>query len=110
MIDWEEKLNAWEQKYQPIKNHFSEPQGEFADEFVEDKFETYGEELDYVLSIADTEPKRVWTLVEGDDDNLYITSGYHLVNRLNYFITKNPCELEYEETPYLIYEEENDNA
>ena len=110
MIDWEEKLNAWEQKYQPIKNHFSEPQGEFADEFVEDKFETYGEELDYVLSIADTEPKRVWTLVEGDDSNLYITSGYHLVNRLNYFITKNPCELEYEETPYLIYEEENDNA
>ena len=110
MIDWEDKLDAWEEKYQPIKNHFSEPQGEFADEFVEDKFETYGEELDYVLSIADTEPKRVWTLVEGDDSNLYITSGYHLVNRLNYFITKNPCKLEYEETTYLIYEEENDNA
>ena len=110
MLNWEEKLNAWEEKYQPIKNHFSEPQGKFADEFVEDKFETYGEELDYVLSIADTDPKRVWTLVEGDDSNLYITSGYHLVNRLNYFITKNPCELEYEETPYLIYEEENDNA
>jgi hypothetical protein len=110
MIDWEDKLDAWEEKYQPIKNHFSEPQGEFADEFVEDKFETYGEELDYVLSIADTEPKRVWTLVEGDDSNLYITSGYHLVNRLNYFITKNPCELKYEEIPYLIYEEENDNA
>ena len=106
MLNWEDQLNAWEVKYQPIKNHFSEPQGEFADEFVEDKFETYGEELDYVLSIANTEPARVWTLVEGDDSNLYITSGYHLVNRLNYFITKNPCELEYEETPYYIFEEE----
>jgi len=102
MLNWEHKLDAWEEKYQPIQNHVDENAG--------DKFETYGEELDYVLSIADTEPKRVWTLVDGDDGNLYITSGYHLVNRINYFITKNPCELEYDETPYLIYEEENDNA
>ena len=109
-LDWEDQLDAWEAKYQPIKNHFSEPQGEFADEFVEDKFETYGEELDYVLSIANTEPARVWTLVEGDDSNLYIVSGYHLVNRLNYFITKNPCELEYEEAPYYIFEEEEDET
>lgn len=100
--NWEHKLDAWEEKYQPIQNHIDANAGA--------KFETYGEELDYVLSIADTEPKRVWTLVEGDDSNLYITSGYHLVNRLNYFITKNPCELEYEETPYLIYKEENEDA
>jgi len=100
VLNWEHKLDAWEEKYQPIQNHIAGT----------DKFETFGEELDYVLSIADTEPKRVWTLVEGDDSNLYITSGYHLVNRLNYFITKNPCELEYEETPYLIYEEENEDA
>jgi hypothetical protein len=102
MLNWEHKLDAWEEKYQPIQNHVDANAG--------DKFETYGEELDYVLSIADTEPKRVWTLVDGDDGNLYITSGYHLVNRINYFITKNPCELEYEETPYLIYEEENEDA
>ena len=108
MLNWEDELDAWEAKYQPIKNHFSQPQGEFADEFVEDKFETYGEELDYVLSIANTEPARVWTLVDGDDGNLYITSGYHLVNRLNYFITKKPCEWEYEETPYYIFEEEDE--
>lgn len=100
MPNWEDEYDAWDTKYQPIQNHIDDNAG--------DKFETYGEELDYVLSIANTEPARVWTLVEGDDGNLYITSGYHLVNRLNYFITHNPCELEYEEYPYFIYEDEEE--
>jgi hypothetical protein len=98
MHNWEDQFDAWDAKYQPMENHIDTNAG--------DKFETYGEELDYVLSIANTEPARVWTLVDGDDGNLYITSGYHLVNRVNYFITHNPCELEYEEYPYFIYEEE----
>lgn len=110
MLNWEDELDAWDAKYQPIKNHFSQPQGEFADEFVEDKFETYGEELAYVLSIANTEPARVWTLVDGDDGNLYITNGYHLVNRVNYFITKHPFRGEFLEVPYYIFEEEEENA
>lgn len=101
MLNWEDELNAWEAKYQPIQNHLDPKAG--------DKFETYGEELDYVLSIANTEPARVWTLVEGDDSNLYITSGCHFVNRLAYFITKNPCEFEYEEAPYFIYEDDEEN-
>jgi hypothetical protein len=103
--DWEKDLNAWEEKYQPIKNHFSQPQGEFADEFVEDKFETYGEELEYVLKIANSEPNRVWTLVDGDDGNMYIVNGYHLVNRINYFITANAFDGEFLEVPYYIFEE-----
>jgi len=101
MHNWEDQFDAWDAKYQPMENHIDTNAG--------DKFETYGEELDYVLSIANTEPARVWTLVDGDDGNLYITSGYHLVNRLNYFITHNPCELEYEEYPYFIYEEEEES-
>ena len=81
MLNWEDELDAWDAKYQPIQNHIDPHAG--------DKFETYGKELDYVLSIANTEPDRVWTLVEGDD-GLYITNGYNLVNRLNYFINKHP--------------------
>ena len=100
MLNWEDELDAWEAKYQPIKNHI--------DPKAYDKFETYGEELDYVLSIANTEPKRVWTLVDGDDNNLYIVDGYHLVNRVNYFITKNPFEGEFMEVPYCIFEEEEE--
>jgi hypothetical protein len=102
MLNWEDQFDAWHKKYQPMDNHI--------DTNAYDKFETYGAELDYVLSIANSEPDRVWTLVEGDDSNLYIVSGYHLVNRLNYFITKNPCELEYEEAPYYIFEEEEEDA
>jgi hypothetical protein len=100
MPNWEDQFEEWESKYKPIENKLAGC----------DKFETYGKELDYVLSIANTEPARVWTLVDGDDGNLYIVSGYHLVNRINYFITQNPCELEYEEYPYFIYEEDEEEV
>ena len=102
MLNWEDKFNEWCLKYEGMSNPFSGG--------IVDKFETYVEELDFVLKIAYTEPKRIWTLVEGDDGNLYIASGYHLVNRLNYFITHNPCEQEYEEYPYFIYEEDWDSV
>jgi hypothetical protein len=101
MDNWEDELTAWEEKYQPIDNHIDTNAG--------DKFETYGEELEFVRSIHFTEPNKVWTLIEGDSGNLWIVNGYHFVNRLNYFITKNPCELEYEETPYYIFEEEEED-
>ena len=98
---WEKELEAWEAKYQPIKNHIASEKGE-----DDDKFETYGRELEYVLSVANTEPRRVWTLVEGDDGNLYIVDGYHFVNRLNYFVTKEPLEGDgFLEVPYYIYDE-----
>ena len=100
MLNWEDELDAWDAKYQTTQNHIDPNAG--------DKFETYGKELDYVLSIANTEPDRVWTLVDGDDGNLYITNGYHLVNRVNYFITKHPFRGEFLEVPYYIFEEEED--
>ena len=99
--NWEEELEAWSTTYVPIKNPFEED----GDDGVE-RFETYGKELEFVLAIANTEPNRVWTLVEGDDGNLFIISGYHLVNRLNYFITVKPFEGESFEVPYYIYDEE----
>jgi hypothetical protein len=100
-IDWEQELDAWEEKYQPLKNHIDN------DGFWEnDKFETYGEELDFVRA---QDPRYVWTLVDGDDGNLYIVNGYHLVNRLNYFVTNLPFEGEFLEVPYYIFDEEQDN-
>jgi hypothetical protein len=48
-------------------------------------FETYGEELDYVRA---QDPARIRTLQSGDGD--FICSGYHLVNRLGYFVTEVP--------------------
>ena len=51
-------------------------------------FETYGEELDFVRA---HDPRTIWTLVDGaDDDNQYVLSGYHLVNRIGYLISTIP--------------------
>ena len=55
-------------------------------------FETFGEELEYVRMMAQ-KGNRVWTLIEGDDDDfLYISNGMRLVNRMGYFITREEWE------------------
>ena len=36
------------------------------------------------------DPRTIWTLVDGDDDNQYLVSGYHLVNRIGYLISTIP--------------------
>jgi hypothetical protein len=99
-MNWEKELEDWETKYQPMQNHLDKGN---------DKFETYGEELEFVRTINSTEPDRVWTLIEGDSGNLWITNGYRFVNRLNYFITKHPYEgKDYIEVPYMVFEEDED--
>lgn len=54
-------------------------------------FETFGDELAFV---RDQPADRIWTLVQGDPEahggDLYVVSGYHLVNRLGYFVTGRP--------------------
>jgi hypothetical protein len=51
-------------------------------------FETTGPELDFVKA----QPiNTVWTRVDGDDtDRIYIMSGFHVVNRIGYYITTTP--------------------
>jgi hypothetical protein len=50
-------------------------------------FETYGEELQFVRS---QDPATIWTVVDGDDGDLYVVSGYHFVNRAGYLISTTP--------------------
>ena len=50
-------------------------------------FEPYGEELAFVLA---QDPRTLWTLVDGDDDDQHLLSGYHLVNRVGYLISTIP--------------------
>lgn len=52
-------------------------------------FETYGAELDFVQS---QDESTVWTLVDGDDGDQYLVSGYHYVNRIGYLISTIPVE------------------
>jgi hypothetical protein len=60
-------------------------------------FETYGPELEFVRSQDD---RTVWTLVDGDDGDLYVVSGYHFVNRIGYLISTVPVP---EGTDYEVH-------
>lgn len=77
-------------------------------------FETYGAEIDFVRS---QEPNLVWTIVEGDNDTMFFLKGFHLVNRLGFFITEVPwtdtdedvqCDMEGEEEQGIDMEEQID--
>ena len=48
-------------------------------------FETYGEEFAFVKQ---QDLDCVWTLVDGDDGDMYVISGLHFVNRVGYFISQ----------------------
>jgi hypothetical protein len=50
-------------------------------------FETYGEELEFVRQ---QDLATVWTLVDGDDCDQYLVSGFHFVNRIGYLISTVP--------------------
>jgi hypothetical protein len=78
-----EGWGKWEDKFKPIKNHFAKDPDETM-------FETYGEEVDFVVK-ADN--KYVWTWIQGDMSDL-IVAGYHYVNRLGYYISSIPWENE----------------
>ena len=74
--------------YQPILNHLDSGASFDWGEGHGSLFETYGEDLSFVMSQA---PETIWTLLSVDD-SLTIVSGYHFVNRLGYFISKKPVE------------------
>ena len=69
--------------YKPVTNHLVEDAP-----YDECMFETYGEELDYILSLINNKEseKYIWTIL----DNYTIIPGYHLVNRIGYLITEKP--------------------
>ena len=72
------KFEDWWDQYQPLDNQFQSR----ANYFVK-MFETYGEELEFVQG----QPvEMVWT--ELDDGT--IVNGYHIVNRMGYYITVKP--------------------
>jgi hypothetical protein len=77
------------EKYKPITNHLSTD-----NMFDNTTFETYGEDLDYVLK--NISKNVVWTVIHGEGDDWYISTGYHIVNRLAYIITEVPYESEFD--------------
>lgn len=74
----------WVETYKPILNPVRNS------EYNGFMFETHGVELELVHTARKTDPEnRVWTLIDTDGAD-YIVNGYHIVNRLGYFITEVP--------------------
>lgn len=99
----------WKEKYKPIRNPFNEKQtGE--DEDFEINWSSL-EEND--LLDDDKGENRIWTMIEGERDSIWLVSGYHRVNRLHHYITEIPYEeeiqIEYWEGYPEILQEDLDN-
>jgi hypothetical protein len=50
-------------------------------------FETYGEELEFVMKQP---AHHIWTLKQGDGDDEIVVSGMRIVNRIGYFVSTQP--------------------
>lgn len=101
----------WDTEFKPVRNHFNPTADEYDTEYQ--MFETYGQELEFVRN---SDPSYVWTYMDGDDGGVYIVSGYHLVNRIGYYITEKPhdptkyysiCVIEPDEEEFESEEEFN---
>ncbi len=57
-------------------------------------YETFGEELEYVKAQPN---ERVWTIVDGEGNDLIVIAGFHIVNRLGYLVTFEDWSDEFEE-------------
>ena len=80
--------DEWFEQFKPIPNHLDE-NASFNDGDQGYMFETYGDELEFVKA---QEPNRIWTYSDGDDGGTYISDGYHVVNRIGYFVTTVPYD------------------
>lgn len=87
-------FGEWEDKFKPIKNWLNKNDPDAI------MFETYGVEVGAVLGVNRFDMGKVWTLVEGDSGRLWISNGYHLVNRLGYFITENSFDGDFLDVEY----------
>ena len=84
MNDFKEMtMEEWEATYKPILNNIDTNAS-----FDGLMFETYGDEYEFVKS---ANPLCIWTYGDGDDGGSYIWNGFHLINRLGYFITEVPA-------------------
>lgn len=76
--------DEWFETYKPIKNHLDENAS-----FDGHMFETYDEEVAFV---KEQDPAYIWMYGDGDDGGSYIWNGWHIVNRIGYFITEVPYD------------------
>jgi hypothetical protein len=68
------------EKYKPIKNKIDKNAS-----YDGLMFETYKEELDFVVA---QNPKKIWTIINGESETTWLIAGFHFVDRMGYIISK----------------------
>lgn len=84
-------FEQWVEAYKPIKNTFNE-----LAPYDGTMFETFGNELQYVKK---ADERKVWTLIEGEENEWILVNGFHYVNRIGYAIT----EVAFDERPGMEF-------
>jgi hypothetical protein len=77
--------NEFDEQFHMVKNHLDKHAA-----FDGNMYETYGKEIDFIhKAMSNNYLKwKVWTIIDGDNDDLMYVSGYHIVNRIGFFITE----------------------
>lgn len=81
------QFEIWADTFKPQKNTLDKNAG--VDGCL---FESFGAEFAHVKSVLESEPDRVWTLVESDSGKWYVSQGFHRVNRVGYLISELPYD------------------
>lgn len=79
--------DEFDDRYQLVPNHINPSAGWVVGDNGGCLFETHGEEFAFVRRY---DPRKVWTLVDGDDGDMYVISGLHYVNRVGYLLSRDP--------------------
>lgn len=83
-----DSFEVWWDKYVPTGTPTEGSGGPNMDD-EQRMFETYGKDLDTIYKAYEEKPEHVWTLVECEG-KMYISAGYHWVNRMGYYLTEKP--------------------
>jgi len=74
--------DEWVEKYKPIENKIVEHAP-----FDGYMFETYDDEL---KAVQDAPVNNVWTLVDGEEEDIWLAAGKWRINRIGYMICEKP--------------------
>ena len=77
--------DQFEERYTQVPNHLNPHAAWVTGDGPGNLFETYGDEVDFVYA---QDPAKVWTLIDGNDGDLYLISGRWFVNRIGHLITE----------------------
>lgn len=93
--------SVWFDRYKPIPN-CSGQDGYNVDDVPYLFSRSDDEDMDYLKSVLDEDPRRVWTFVESDSDEAqaFIIPGFMLVNAEGYLVTEHPALNENQEFIY----------